>query len=77
MISQAEGTVDQLLKLLKLDNYAFYSFTCCKLQVLAGKLLSFVFCFVYILILKWEIFLATEFEVVYVITPFFFEKNAI
>ena len=52
MISQAEGTVDQLLKLLRLDNYAFYSFTCFKLQALTGELLSFVFCFVYILILK-------------------------
>ena len=45
MISQGEGTVDQLLKLLKLDNYAFYSFTCCKLQVLTGELLSSIVCF--------------------------------
>ena len=77
MISQAEGTVDQLLKLLRLDNYAFYSFTCCKLQVLTGELLHPVLCFVYVFLLKWEKILATEFEVVYVITPFPFDKNAI
>ena len=50
-------------------------FTYCNLQVLTGELLSSVFCFVYVFLLKWEKFLATEFEVVYVITPFPFDKN--
>ena len=48
-----------------------------ELQVLTGELLSSIFCFVYVLLLKWEKFLATEFEVEYVITPFLFDNNAI
>ena len=55
-------TFESTFKVLKPDNFPFHL-----LQIAGFDRLSTVFCFVYVLLLKWEVFLATVFEFVYVL----------
>ena len=62
-------TFESIFKALKPDNFPFHL-----LQIAGFDRLSTVFCFVYVLLLKWKVFLATVFEFVYV--KFMFSKKA-
>ena len=55
-------TFESTFKALKPDNFSFHLF-----QIAGFDRLSTLFCFVYVFLLKWEVFLATVFEFVYVL----------